>query len=742
MNIINQKQLTIMPNAAQTAKSIKSILLILVLLISLQSCDKSDCKDDPCSEGCGECPDICVNDPCGNPIECTGLCPIIDDGTLSKNDLKGEGNVVETDDGMSVDGKLTITTPNEKEVVLEDAEITVEYNEDGSIKKMEGSANVPSSTDYMEFTDPVQADLGYYTGKWLNENWDLDILLVDERFYLAFKIAVALELKVGANSDPNASKPLSIKPPVGGHILYIFDYTDPFYYYSAAQDVLGSMSFGESYEGNIPYEPIQPVDEIVTFDGKSVRGGTFPIFKVIEASGVMIQGNDFNIELVEENPFPVSFKAGYAAGVNGEFELSLPISSWITFAIPLGEASAAITAEAGTSGIKAQAFLNGLAKPDNSWWPEFIPVKPGGQIRTSGYVQQAGEFDLELSGAFNLELPSNTYEVEGIMGANNEAFSMAGSVLASGMKWEAGAEFKKDETEFKAKPPQELLDDINALVDANVDSALLKAETALADLEKATADYELELSLRGLRSAIPAIVSEAKKRIADEMAAGIASGRSQANSELSKRGLALCSDNIASKVNAIDDPYIKALDRLNNAAKASNDNESTRKEIEGALRDLAKLNRINTSITVTITAGNKVVKDPVFGTTITPKCTIKSSFTKTVKIDVEVLTSEQVALLNTAADNVKYIAETSDIKIAAEEIWERIPAKEIMEKLKDDIASGTKVIPSIEEVGFINHHDKNTFSYYWVANGERTDLEDINIFDPDSIAEAIINSLL
>lgn len=37
---------------------------------------------------------------------------------------------------MSVDGKLTFTTPNDEKVVLEDAEITVKYNEDGTVKSM------------------------------------------------------------------------------------------------------------------------------------------------------------------------------------------------------------------------------------------------------------------------------------------------------------------------------------------------------------------------------------------------------------------------------------------------------------------------------------------------------------------------------------------------------------------------------------------------------------------------------
>ena len=740
--IFNQNHLNVQSKSGRTNLQNALLYAAIILLFSLQGCDKNKCDEDPCADGCGPCPDICVTDPCGNPTECPGQCPDIDNGILGKDNLKGEGNVVESGNGMSVDGKLTITTSDEEEVVLEDAEITIEYNDDGTVKSMEGTATVPSPTDYMEFTDPVQADLGYYSGKYLNENWDLEILLVENRFYLAFKIAVALELKVGAKSDPNATKPLSIKPPIGGHILYIFDYTDPFYFYSAAQDALGSMCFGESSEGNIPYVPIQPVEEIVTFDGKSVRCGTFPMFKVIEVSGVMIQGTDFNVELVEEEPFPLSFSAGYGAGINGEFELSLPINNWITFAIPLGEASAAITTEAGTNGIKAQAFLNGLAAPDNSWWPDFIPVKPGGQIRTSGYVQQEGEFDLELSGEFNLELPSRTYDVEGIMGANNESFTMAGNVLANNLTWAASAEFRKDETEFKATPPQELIDNINNLVNSNIDSAITKAETAIADLEKATEDYELELSLRGLRSAIPTIVSEAKKRIADEIAAGIKSGRDQANKILSDNNLALCSDDISKQVNKLDDPYIAALDRLEKAAKETNDNETTRKEIEAALRDLAKLNRLNKSITVTITGGNKKVNNPSPIPDV-PACSIFSDdYKRTVSIDVEVLTPEQVALLNEAADNVKYIAETSDIKIKAEEILANIPSTEIMEQLKQDIQNGTKQIPSIDEVGFINHHSDDTFSYYWTANEERTDLADVDIFDPNSIAEAIIDDLL
>jgi hypothetical protein len=145
---------------------------------------------------------------------------------------------------------------------------------------------------------------------------------------------------------------------------------------------------------------------------------------------------------------------------------------------------------------------------------------------------------------------------------------------------------------------------------------------------------------------------------------------------------------------------------------------------------------------VTITAGNKAVNNPWPVPDVSACSVFSDDYKRTVSIDVQVLTSEQVDLLNTAADNVKYIAETSDIKIEAQEIYDRIPAKEIMQKLKDDIASGAKSIPSIDELGFVNDHDKETFAFYWIINGEKKELDNMNIFDPESISEAIIEGLL
>jgi hypothetical protein len=344
-------------------------------------------------------------------------------------------------------------------------------------------------------------------------------------------------------------------------------------------------------------------------------------------------------------------------------------------------------------------------------------------------------FDLSLEGEFSLQLPTTTQKIEGAARATNEAFTLNGGVSIDEELWQAGITFKKDETELAAQPPESLLNGIDGLVTAEIDSAFNQVDQKLNELEQATADYELELSLRGLRSALPTVIKEAKEIIADAIDAGIASGRKLASDELSKRGLALCGDNISSVVKKVDDPYINALNKLLAAVDESMDNEQTRIELEAALRELASLNRIDKTVTVTITAGNKK-------TLIIPKCTFTENFTKKVKIKATVLTSEQVAQINQAADNVKYIQETSDRMFAVQEILDRLPSQDDLAQLKEDIQNGTKQIPEIGGAGFVYNHSKKSFTFFLEVAGERKPLSGDNPFDLKAITETIYQLLL
>ena len=238
---------------------------------------------------------------------------------------------------------------------------------------------------------------------------------------------------------------------------------------------------------------------------------------------------------------------------------------------------------------------------------------------------------------------------------------------------------------------------------------------------------------------MPAVITEAKKMVAAGITAGIKSGRNQANSILSDKGLALCSDNISSVVNAVANPYYAALNRLLNAVNNTTDNDQTRTEIAGALRDLAKLDQIDKTVSVTITAGNKAVK--VAGKTIVPKCTTTSNFKRNVNVKATVLTSDQVAKLIEAADNVKYIAETSDIMIKAQQVYDQAPSKDDLNKLKEDIQNGTKKIPAIGSVGFVYTHSTKSYSFYIVMDGQKKDVSEFNVFDGNSLAGMITKGL-
>ena len=178
-------------------------------------------------------------------------------------------------------------------------------------------------------------------------------------------------------------------------------------------------------------------------------------------------------------------------------------------------------------------------------------------------------------------------------------------------------------------------------------------------------------------------------------------------------------------VNAVADPYYAALNRLLNAVNNTNDNDQTRTEIEGALRDLAKLSSINKTVSVRITAGNKAVT--AFGKTIVPKCTTTSDFYRNVSIKATVLTGDQVAKLNDAADNVKYIAETSDIKIKAQQIYDQLPSTDDLKQLKQDIQNGTKKIPSIGSVGFDYTFSTKSYSFFIVMDGQKKDVSEFDI---------------
>ncbi|MEM9362252.1 MAG: hypothetical protein AAGA43_06430 [Bacteroidota bacterium] len=732
---------------------------LLVFEILLISCSSENGIEpigtDPCSEN-----------PCANPELCSQNCN--DSGVgLSRKDLEPQGNITETANGYLVDGSLTITPESGEPIVLTEADLDVEFNEDGTLKSISGTSEVPSSSNYFEFENPIQADIGYFTGRFLNQNRSYEIKLVDDFTYFVFAISVGFELKLGANDNPDAQKPLSIEAPIGGHIAYIADYNDPMFFFSIGGDTLGGddqgddnnddnngngnnggsdgnnggdgnnngnsshtklggVSFGASLGANFHYTPTNPVNgNIISFPARVVTGGSVSFFNILETKGMLYQNLDFSADLDFNEPLNSDYEAGYQAGINGTLDLSLGITSFISFGFPIASGSAAVVAEGSNEGVMAKAFINGLVDPDLSWWPDFVPVVPDGDLNAYGSIVESGFFDIGLSGSFSMETPTTTHIVEGMLRATPEAFTMDGRVTNNDEIWEANVTFTKDQTKAIATPPVNFTNGISETVTAQIDEAIETTEKALADLEAANEQYEFELSLRGLRVTLPGIISDAEDAIDDAVSSTISAARTRIDNSLDDNDRVRCSDNLSGQLTAIVRGHRNALTRLSNAVNTQNDNETTRTELEGALRDLAAMDRITRTFSVSVINAPKLT-----GCSIGPTRTDSRS----ESVNRQILTAAQKAQLLEAADNVQFIAEADGIRFDAQVIVDQLPTIEELETLRDGAeVCVSELTEGIEKSGFTYIHDTGEFIPFIVINGEEKEVEGFDIFSSDEL---------
>jgi hypothetical protein len=705
------------------------ILLAIALTLSCSTDDSVEPIADPC-----------LANPCASG--CTSTCPV-SDGQVTRDNVTTDGDVTDTDDGFQVDGTLTLDYDSAGPVVFNNADVDVSFDENGRMNGMTGTVEIPAMSNYFSFKDPVQADVGFFLGRFLNENRNFEIRLRDDIYYFVFNVQVNLELSIGANNDPEATRPLVIKAPEGGGITLIMDFSDPMFFFSLggssfSEDLddkgknrLLGISFGASYKGRIDYIPTNPVDPVVKFGARTVRSGTVSFWKVLEGNVMFFENAEFGADFNLEEPLDSEVNAGYYAGWNGGMGLSLPITSFASFDMPLAEGSAAIVTEGNSvTGVNAQAFINGTVDPDKSWWPDFIPLDWGTRMNAYGYVEQTGKFDVGLSGEFSARLATETLSVDGMMRFTNEALTMEGNVFINEEPRSIKAIMTKDSTTFIASRPDNFSEGIEEAVSQQIDSTFAATQEALDKLEKATEDYEFELSLRGFREALPPIIDNAHKIIDDAVAAGIANGRSQANKILNDNNRALCSDNISSVVNSVAKPYRDALNRMRNAVNNSNDTEQTRMELENALRQLASFNKIDKTVQVTIVHGNK-------SAWLLPACTQKSTAKRSIRIQATVLTSEQVSQINEAADNVKYIQETSNILIDAQHIVDQLPSEEELEAMRSRIQSCvSKLTNDIGDAGMTIYHEGSKIVYFIMINGIRHEATAYDIFNKNQVIAA------
>ena len=713
------------------------LFLVLGIALSLTSCNE-DCED-------GFCP---CEDPCANPTECPDQCTL--ETTLTRNDVEPEGTVVDLENGFSVEGALTIKGKNDDpDIVFNNANLIVEFHENGIIKSISGSADIPSPDPCLQFTQTVNGEINFYTGEYINNNLGLDITLKDEISYFIFYIGTDTHVDVcSVDLAGNIStEPLSFEAPLGGKIAMVADFKDPMAYFYIQQDYLGSLSWGRSFKSQIPYIPAYPTEQIVEFDGRTFIGQGYSIFKILALEGHMVYSLPFGKLMLAQEAFEQDFVIEGNVGLNGKIGLSPIIESLAGVEIELAGASGAISSVIDPTTTELaynQAFIRGRTGQRADWLPEFIPLRPGFNIGFSGYVNSTQEFEYILSGGYELILPTQTEAIDGQFTLKNDSAKFAGFLLFDEREWACEAIVTNASTEFNATPPDDMLSGLDDSVNEAIDDAFEESIDAYENLQEATENYEFELSLRGLREELPGIIQGAKDALATAISNGKAAGRAAANSELNKRGQALCGDNISSIVGNADNAYVNALNRLSNAVSETNDNETTRIELEAALRDLCRYSRLSTRVYATILPGNKQYSYDLGLTKVTvPACeTTFTTFRVPVDLDITVLSAEVVEKLQEAADNVKYIGETSDIKIAAQDIFDQAPSADDIGRLKEEIQSGITTIPTLEKVGVVVGHKDGTFTYYLIFEDREVEISSLRVFRGDNLSQAIFKSML
>jgi hypothetical protein len=591
---------------------------------------------------------------------------------VTEEDLSPSGVVTETSDGFTVQGSLGVATSDTTAITFVDADLRVRKDASGNVTSISGTAEIPPPHERIEFEDPVRANVGFFTGEYLNREGDIGILLNDDTDYFVFDFGLALQINVATGeTGPDAVKPISVKVPVGGRILMVVDYTDPMYFVYGAQDAIGEVGMGWSFRGRIPFVPNRQVAGLGVFDARNTRTGALTLKKVFKITGQTVDNRSVEVHLVEEDPYESDVSYSYQQGFNGAVELDLGYKDVFGVGIPLADASGGYLHELSVQGgFEGHAYAVG-ATADFSWWPTFLPMKPASELEVSAFATDELDYGVEMAGQYAFEFPDGVYGMAGSFSIENERNTWSGQVLGGGDTWGVGGEATTDMSTLYLTPPQALLDALTPDVNDQILPRIEEAEEAWEDLQAATGDYEFELSLRGLRTQLPRIVDDAK--------ASLASGIS---SELKNHEGKVYYNSLKSHLETADNEYYTALDNLKAQAQRATDNAQTRAAIEAALREVASMKNFTTTY-----------RYYVFGV-----------LAATVNVSRRIMSDGNANALINAADNVDRIQETSDIKISMQQIYDEVPDRQLFEDVRDDLQDGLLVMPDIGALGLTVDH--------------------------------------
>ncbi len=264
----------------------------------------------------------------------------------------------------------------------------------------------------------------------------------------------------------------------------------------------------------------------------------------------------------------------------------------------------------------------------------------------------------------------------------NDQFDVRGRMQLGS---ENGVEYLAGELEV----PQEFNEILHGAVRNEVEQQRQATESLLDAYREATEDYEVEVSLRGVRRLIPGIC--------DGVIKGIDSGISKAFSKWPKKwGVSVPGKSSALKSAKKQAEPTKRRFRALKAAALKSDNATFRAALKAAINDLLRNQRLK-------------VKVAVIGT-IYSRDTVSS-------------TNE--ARLRKALTAIDALPAASERRVSAKQAWEAAPVNETLNEVFDAIETGVGAAPYFEALGIYHElfSGKWTLVAYLRHGGETTVME-------------------
>lgn len=656
---------------------------------------------------------------------------------LGRANFSPLGDVTPIDNGYQSDGDLMIMTDSQEQI-FRNASLTLTFDENDVLEDLSGETDVPIRiSDNVAIEGNVRSVVQTMTGREINADDTFGIQLIDDTNYFVFYIGTSFDIVITDRNNPADIETVTLSTPAAGEILLIIDPTDTFRYDFASTPLLGARGVGESDNGLIPFVPALPFTELDSFTGHELEKATVSVgtryVDFFEVTGTAVIRNPQFGDINWEDVFDSDIE--FRAGLNGDLDFALSVVGFGLFSFDLADSST--TLDIGFD--RQQIAMSFEIDPDFSLFPDPYNIAPRTTTTGDGYINGDGTYGIFLETDWGISLPEAS--IAGQMSFVDDVVTLAGQVTEGDDTLTVALTFENNETTASIEFPEPFESNINNTVTESLDRQLADVAQTQQDLEDATADYELEVSLRGLRESLPTMMDQAVVTLnaipGDARRDAESSTRSYMASECVNLVFSrVCLDDIApantiaqaagnvahtSASNAIVGPLASMMELKRRALE--DDDESLRAALEVALND-AYDNR-----TVRFSASYAVN----FGSPFNRRITV---FSRTW--NETVLSASNASSIRTAADNVFRIQETSDIRIDTQRIFDALPTEEILNRVKQDVEDGVAVIPSVDGLGYV----VSTGSYepFVIISGEDRSVG-FNVLEPSSVVEGVSDLL-